>query len=555
MKRNTQSASLAPAGTATPVVKTTVVKNVGVQDEAPYFRFLGKLQTRFQKLTDESPQLFTTDVSGTELWALYLKKIPVAHRQHNTCHSCRQFIERFGNLVLVAEDGTLTSPIWDASLAPADLRAAVAAVQEKVEGATVNGVFLSSERVWGTPKTGFWRHLSVTPRIASIYQGWLLTTGQRMAELREDFRCLQTALSEFPKGVLAQARTILEAEALARSEKFLGVVEWLEARQKENSIARSRKRSALLWRAVAAAPAGFCKPRSSMVGTLLEDLISGLSFADVKARFNAKMHPLAYQRPQAAPAAGNIRRAEEIFERLGLEASLKRRFATPQDVLQWLWQPRPARTAQPSGTGVFGHLTPKGGAPTPAGVDLPQKTMTWAKFRDTILPMAEKIELEVPSFSSSFSAFVTATDPDAPGLLQWDKDEARNPVSWYFYSGGKNAREWSLGSGGWRPVVGLTLKPNQWQPGFAHQGEAVMWVLEGCRDLGNSSLALFPECLKSDLHEVRATLEAYSQNGRLQTPTGQLASGMMFSKDNQWGVRVRVTSKGNRACYLLDRWD
>lgn len=531
---------------------TTSQVSASVQDEAPYHAFLAAVQARFAEMTHGQP-LFTVSVEGAALWSLYLDSLPAEERQHHTCHACRHFVERLGNLVLIAEDGTLTSPVWDEALATPELRGSVKKLRQAVEKAKVSGVFLSSEKVWGTPKTGEWRHLAVKPLNGCVYRGTLLNAGQRMAELREDFRCLQTALDEFKPQVLTQARTILEADAVARSERFLGPVTWLEARHVDRKAKRADVRTNLLWRAVATAPAGFCKPRSGMVGTLLEDLIAGMPFGDVKRRFDAKMHPLQYQRPQAPPAAGNIRQAEETFEKLGLAPALERRFATPADVLEWAWRPTAAKPGSPA-EGVFGHLKAKGQRQA-SRMELPSKTLTWAKFRDTVLPGAEKVELIVPHHSGAFCALVTAVDPEAPALLKWDRDDRRNPVNWYFYHGGSAASRWSLATGA-VPVVGITPKPSQWQDGFTYEGEAVMFVLEGARDRDNRSLALFPETLRSELHGVRATLEAHSKSRSLQPVEGQLASGMMFGGGSAWDdLTLRVTTADSIATYRLDRWD
>jgi hypothetical protein len=522
-----------------------------VKDEAPYHAFLAGVQTRFATLT-HGQTLFTVGVEGPALWAIYLDSIPAKTRQHNTCHSCRHFIERFGNLALVAEDGTLMSPIWDEALATPELAASVKKCRLAVEKAKVNGIFLSSDKTWGTPQTGVWRHLAVCPN-GAVYKERLLNAGQRMAELREDFRCLQAALDEFKPEALKQARTLWAADALSRSERFLGPVTWLESRHADRKAKNANVRTNLLWRAVATAPAGFCKPRGGMIGTLLEDLISGMPFEDVRRRFDAKMHPLQYQRPQAPPSAGNIRQAEEAFEKLGLASALDRRFATMADVLEWTWRPADPKADAP-GEGVFGHL--KANGKQPSRMELPQKTMTWAKFRDTVLSGAEKIELIVPYSSHAFSAFVTAVDPEAPPLLQWDREDRRNPVSWYFYHGGSTARQWGLANGAVQ-VVGITPKPCQWQDGFAYQGDAAMFVLEGARDSRNDSLALFPETLRAELHGVRSTLEAHSRSRSLQPVEGQLASGMMFGKDGaSWSdLQLRVTTAESVSTYRVDRWD
>ena len=522
-------------------------QRVGTDDWPGYHEYLDRLQAGFEEHVGRQP-LFTTNATG--LWEAYLASFPEQMRQRQTCTNCRHFIERFGHLVTLDEAGHQHSPIWVEHLASAENLAAVQRLRGMVERALVNGVFLSSEPVWGSPETGIWRHLAVRVPQACVFKPGLLSASQKMAEHRESHRCLNVALDEFKPELLEQARVVLQAEALTRSEKFIGVVEWLIARQRERKTPQGRN---LIWKAVASAPAGFCTPRSSMVGTLLEDLAAGLPFETVKKRFDDKMHPLQYQRPQVAPSAGNIQQAEEAIAKLGLAPALERRFATLADV-RFTWKPG---TDKPGKAGsVFGHLKPKqAGA---AELELPVRTLTWVKFRDTVLPTAEKMELRVPSSSSAFSALVTAVHADAPPLIQWDSPEQRNPVTWYFYQNPSPASSWGL-TPGYVEVLGLTMKPNTWfSERFAHQGQGVFFILKGSRDSRNSSLSLFPEFIRNDLHGVRATIEAFSKSRRLAVPEGEpLASGLMVvaAAEATWDVVLRVTSKDSVATYMLDRWD
>jgi hypothetical protein len=129
--------------------------------------------------------------------------------------------------------------------------------------------------------------------------------------------------------MLDQALRLLEADALARSEKFIGPVKWLRALHDRPTGQRGEN---VLWRAIAAAPEGYCHPKASVIGPLLNDIASGLPFAKIKARFDAKMAPLRYQRPQAAPAALNIKAAEARVEKLAIAPALERRFARIEDL-------------------------------------------------------------------------------------------------------------------------------------------------------------------------------------------------------------------------------
>ena len=503
-------------------------------------------------LTDHTKILFTTDASA--LFETYLNAFPAAMRQHHNCHACRHFVTSFGGLVVVGDDGTTVSPFWQIA-ASDEYVEPFAALVRKVLSAKVTGVFFHDKVLMGTSQSGGWTHLAATlPGTYSKLHKTTLTPSQAMAEKREDFANVMRTLDEFSADHLAQAVRVLKAEALYRSEHLLGAAEWLVTVQDMRRTKSMKTRQALLWRAVALAPAGFCHPRASMIGALLEDIRFGLPFEDIKARFDAQMHPLRYQRPQAAPAAATIAQAEKIVEQMGIANALKRRFAR-LDEIEAIWRPA-AVDAAPAGAGVFAHLVPKGHGPHTT-LELPATVMTWDKFRHAILPDAETIDLLVPHVRAHYVFLTTASDPDAPPILQWDVPEHRNPVAWYVYDGGLLPAGVGLSGGEYRTVTGIALQPTQWgdRP-LTHHGESVIFCLHGARDVGNNGgLALFPECMKSELHSVRSVIESHSRSGRLEEPEGPLACGIRLQKGLANYGTFRVTINGQCAAYRLDRWD
>jgi len=293
--------------------------------------------------------------------------------------------------------------------------------------------------------------------------------------------------------------------------------------------------------------------RSGMLGALLTDIEEKLSFARIKARFDEKMDPARYLRPQAPPKAGAIAEAEKIVEQLRSAGSLERRFARLSEVPS-IWQPRPAAT-QPTPAGVFGHLV-AGAASPPLRAGSPSVTMTWAKFERNVLPTAAEIELLVPPVGN-FAAYMTASNPEAPPILQWDRDDVRNPVSWYCYTGGSTASRWGLVAHSYRRVTALVEQPSMWDRtrNYSHHGEAVCFVLDGAKDPMAAELGLFPEILKAEYHAVRSVIEAYSRKGR---PTGHEEAsvcGLRLQKGTDKNTTVRVLSRGVWTIFNLDRWD
>lgn len=396
-------------------------------DNDSYSEFEEGLKISFNKAISGGKKLFKTNVEN--LYEIYINNLPERSRQHYTCHACRHFINRFGGLVTIDEDGVMDSVMWDEQNTPPFFVQAVSALKQVVLNSKVNGVFIPDSKILGTPRTGEWTHLSVDLPKEMIHRTVLKNAYQTMAEKREDFRMLTNALLDYSVDTVNQALVLLQSETLYRSQRVLGVAEWFKTLQnKWNNTHTSDQKTNLVWLAVATAPAGFCHIRSSMIGTLLDDIKEGMSARVVAARFAEKMNPSNYMRSQSAPSANAIMEAEKIVEKLGIANSLQRRYATYEEIPTFLWQNcGEAKAVQQQPSGVFGHLVPK--KQSASVMNLPTKVMTWEKFQRTVLPTAENIEVLIDN-SSRFMALVTSVDETAENILQWD-----NTFSWYYHGG------------------------------------------------------------------------------------------------------------------------
>lgn len=533
-----------------------VAADTGNVDDADYATFLARFNVRFQDtIANGVEPLFTTDAEG--LFEAYLQGFPEegGERQHHNCHACRHFIERFGSLVTIDEKGIAMPALFHGDGVHPHYALAFAAMARIVRKAKVTGVFLSAQATLGSPITGAWRHLSVTLPKSMLHTIRTRTAGQAMAEKREDFINVSRALAEFPTALTEQALALLKTETLYQSERVIGPARWLH--QLHEAREGAVNRTNVTWRAVALAPAGFCHPRSSMVGTLLEDLAAGMKFEEVARRFASKMHPLQYQRPQAAPAAGAIAQAEKVVEQLGAAGSLARRFARPDEITDTVWRAKPRAEANAAGGSVFGHLKAKGAPEIPL-MDVPAITITWEKFSRSVLPEAESIEFHARAHADHYAALVTAANPEAPPILQWDSVERRNPFSWYVWTGGSSPEQWGLRCGGRFPVYAITLQPSMWgdtEGRFAHHGAGAIFLIEGASETVMAGAALFPALLKSEFHGIRSVIEAYSKTAQIAGLKEPMACGIKLSKGHRWNHLFTVTAKGRRVSYLLDRWD
>lgn len=534
-------------------------KPQGNHDDHEYHSFLRRLQARFERNTDSFTQpLFRVDVP--DLWEHYLDCFSQQERQFHNCSACRRFIREAGALVTIFPDGAQRAAFWDPDDAPDPYRLSVAAVAQAVASALVTGPYKTQHREIGQPITGDWRHMALVvpkPGSAFVHVPGVLTARQRMAEMREDYKSVVRALGEFALPTLATALNLLKTDALYRAEKVLGACQWLFDLQTMRDTAKSqRRKDNLVWLAIATAPQGFCHPRSGVIGTLLEDIQAGLPYKEFAAKFKAKMHPLVYQRPQSPPKAGNIQASEKLVAKLGIAPSLRRRYARLEE-LDTLWVARSLDEDVVVPRGVFSDVAPRDAKPKQKPVEVSAKPITWRKFSETVLPTADSISLRVPALGA-FAAYTTASDPSAPPILQWDSEEQRNPMDWYQFSGGSLPAQWNLAEGAWVTVHALSHLPCLWHRRelYKHFGQGVLFVLEDCRQLEVPGLCLFPESLKSDLHSMRKTLEAYSRANKIEDAEQATACGVLLQPNSsQVFPAIRVVTGTHVAQYKIDRWD
>lgn len=369
-------------------------------------------------------------VNGEYLPMLFLDNLPPQLRQHYNCNCCISFLRKFGGIVSVDGDGKVTSPLWSPDDVPGHFKQSVEALKKEVESSPVINVFLTSEPVIGTPfnettSGGVWNHFSLDVPRSSRYVKTTLSSGQKRAEVREDVKILKRGLDEFSLEACNKALAYLTSGSFYRAEKADDRVEWIIKCKKDIADKSSEAVNNLLFLFAAKAPIGWAKIKSSIVGTLLEDIEKGLSTEQVKRNWETKMS--GYMRATVAPTAGNVAAAEKVVAELDAAGSLERRYATTEDIKDFLW--KSVSVKEERSKGVFSGLATK---PVVVAnvLELPSTKMSWAKFTEKVLPTVKNISMKVPNSGNTFFALTTASEADSPNILQWD-----NTVSWYYHGG------------------------------------------------------------------------------------------------------------------------
>lgn len=400
--------------------------------EDGYKVFHEDLMRRISGLVKKETPLFKTD--AVNLWDKYLSNILEEGREHYNCRTCKNFIERYGGLVVIDENANIKSVLWDEKDTPIFFKEAVKVLREYVEEREVINVFKTDNIVLGIPKTGIWEHLSIKLPVNSICvnESRLYSAGQIMARKLEDFKYLSDSLDTYLMDTSRKVVEFLESGELYRSEKILGQAKWfLEIKEITENIKSKKSRDNLIWYAVAKAPEGFCHVKTSIIGTLFDDVQKNRDFEAVKNRFNAKMSPANYMRSTVAPTVNQAAEAEKVVEKLGIAKSLLRRYAKLDEVPseEFIWKSENAfkeKINEKKGLGMFAHLV---GNKEKDSLRLPKIIMTWEKFSRTVLPEAKSIEVRINN-QNRLMAMVTASDETAKNILRWN-----NTFSWYYHGG------------------------------------------------------------------------------------------------------------------------
>ena len=183
-------------------MQTASTTDVPRQQYDPFPAFKHAVVSHATVVMARNDPLFATE--ATDLFETFLSHLPAEIRQVYTCHACRDFFERYGGLVSIAQDGRSTPVFWHAESAPAPFVNAVQAMEAVVQHGTIRGVHLSPEAIWGTPTSAptpaghVWAHLAVEQPASRRYRATVLKTAlQAMAEKQGDYGMLCRSLAAY----------------------------------------------------------------------------------------------------------------------------------------------------------------------------------------------------------------------------------------------------------------------------------------------------------------------------------------------------------------------
>lgn len=300
--------------------------------------FSKAIKNQFDKMSKK--ELYRVNVTGDELWELYLKSFPEGtnpiykERTSHDCNCCKNFIRDVGNAVNISDDGKLIT-IWDEVNLGNEYDVVSKALSDLVKSKLIVNRFTHFQGTSGNETTRqlladssviSWNHFYCSIPNTLVKK----EPGDYLNEARTSVQVFERGLKELSMNSINDVIDLISENGLYRGEEHVDKVKSFKTlRTQYDKLKSDQERNIFCWNNFTKKGA---RIRNEVIGTLLIDLSEGkeLEFA-VKA-FETKVAPTNYKRPTAVVTKGMIEQAMKTISELGIEESLKRRFARAEDL-------------------------------------------------------------------------------------------------------------------------------------------------------------------------------------------------------------------------------
>lgn len=388
------------------------------------------VQKQFDKI--KGWPLFYSKADRNTLWDTYIQALTEAgqneiyrERGEHDCQCCKHFVRKIGNILAISPTGELVS-IWDIEPTGTfyDEVARIMAGLTR-HGGIRSSFFIDSDKVGtdysveligGKPHT--WEHFYVeVPSNLVVHNG--TERAERIGRSSERMNSLKLSVEKLTIASVMDVLDLVEQNVLYRGAEFKGALVFMRDTLMSYHACKGDK-VIWLWK-TSLAVGDRANLRGSVIGTLVEDLSSGVPLEAAVKSFETKVAPTNYKRTTALVTPNMIKEAEKTIETLGVAGSLERRHAVITDITvdNVLFADRAAKVAMSGGVlGVLKDSVTDNVDVSKAG-SIPIDT-----FLSTVVPSASKIEAYLSNSVAASNAMtlLAPVNPEAPSILKWDNN-------------------------------------------------------------------------------------------------------------------------------------
>lgn len=307
--------------------------------------FRDQLVSHINTMTTNSDVLFEVDLDKEELWNLYLDSFPEGtneiyrERREYDCSACRHFIKSFGNVVTI-KNGVITS-IWDVEDPGSTTFYQVSrALSSFVKSHPITDRFVSHYAMIGCESNNelsengnvhTWSHM-----YAKLPINHVTTSNRSVGDLKGEFRDIRNvffrSLSEISMDAIDTVLELIKTDSLYRGREYFDQLRRLKDYKLEFDQLSLVDQRNYAWSNTKEAGIFVGKIRNHSIGVLLQDITNDVDLDTAVSRYEQIVAPTNYKRPKAIYTKRMIEDAQKQITELGLNESLKRRYATLDDI-------------------------------------------------------------------------------------------------------------------------------------------------------------------------------------------------------------------------------
>lgn len=420
------------------------------------------INSQFAKMC-ETGKLFVSEVSGSELWNIYLDNTEnLTFRDPNStsfnCNHCNNFIRRYGNIVTVV-DGEI-STMFDVLLDKDDeYFLAMAEMSKKLKSSPIVDVFFETfESLKSLPyeqckkgqesfRLGIDKNYKkYTQAEVNLYPGtvnidkvytfnhfyldlpsrFVDNTGKSIESIKAGYRdkysTFKRCMEEIPLDTLEHVRDLINQGSLRDGDSHIHSVQEMITIKKSTEF----KSDFDYWLSIYDMSERTAKFRNTLIGVLCVELAEGEEINKACLAFNKRVDPINYHKATPAVTPKMLENAKKEFMALGYtEDDLLRRFANLDDInVDEIHHTNVGDGVIPS-VSVFDKVKTLPSRHKRAELEGVQE-VSIDKFMKDILPTCTSVEAYLENSHESKMVSLTTSDSDRT-MFKWS-----NPFSWTF---------------------------------------------------------------------------------------------------------------------------
>lgn len=403
--------------------------------------FRKAIQDHFEKMVADVNTLFEVEVDKDEMWNTYLDSYPAGtnmiyrKRREYDCSCCRQFIKTIGNAVSI-KNGEIDT-IWNIDIGDDKFQVVADTMDAYIRSKSVTNIYVSQVKKIGTEynmeqfEDGTlkrWDHFQVT-----FPDRFVDRSGRSAGDIKGSFRdtknVFKRSLDEISMDALDTILELINSNTLYKGEEWKAVLTTFRKYKKEyEKIDSEADRDLYAWEKSLEAGISIGRIRNHSIGTLLVNVSDGMDLDTAVKKYEQITAPANYKRPKAIYTKKMLEDAKNTITELGYMDSLRRRFATLDDITvnNILFSNKDASKRIVGADDIFGEME-KEVAINPKKFSRVEE-ISATDFIDKVLPTAKEIEAFVENkHDKNFVSLIAPVISDAPTMFKWN-----NGLSWAY---------------------------------------------------------------------------------------------------------------------------